>query len=127
MKIVAARSSEQFSGRSVLFDAPENGLPARLLASRALVQVIRGTAYILIVNVDTTSVSLYPGTIAGTLDEGGSVSMPAGVIEVPTSIASTASQAVSDVPPDLIEAIDLSPVRGSGIYKPHHSRHSLLG
>ncbi|TWW77698.1 Retrovirus-related Pol polyprotein from transposon 17.6 [Takifugu flavidus] len=116
MKIVVAMCSEQFSGRSVLFEPSENGLPAGLLASPALVRVVRGTAYILIVNVGTTSVLLYPRTIAGTLDEGCIVSMPAGVIEVPTSVATSASQAVSDVTPDLVEAIDLSalPVEDQG-------------
>ncbi|TWW73497.1 Retrovirus-related Pol polyprotein from transposon 412 [Takifugu flavidus] len=116
MKIVVATCSEQFSGRSVLFEPSENGLPAGLLASPALVRVVRGTAYIPIVNVGTTSVLLYPRTIAGTLDEGCIVSMPAGVIEVPTSVATSASQAVSDVTPDLVEAIDLSalPVEDQG-------------
>lgn len=108
MKIVAATCSKQYSGTSVLFEPPESGLPAGLLASPALVQVVQGTAYIPIVNVGSTSVLLYPRTVAGTLNEVRVVSMPAGVIEMPTSVATTASQIASEVLPDPIEAIDLS-------------------
>ncbi|KAK0153282.1 hypothetical protein N1851_005015 [Merluccius polli] len=50
MKIVVATCSEQYSGSTVLFEPLDSGLPAGLLASPALVPVVRGTAYIPIVN-----------------------------------------------------------------------------
>ena len=108
MKIVAATCSEQYSQASVLFEPSESGLPAGLLASPALVRVVRGTAYIPIVNVGSTSVLLYPRTVVGTLDEVRVVSMPAGVTETPTSVATMASQAASEVLPDQFGAMDLS-------------------
>ena len=108
MKLVAATCSKQYSGTSVLFEPSESGLPAGLLASPALVQVVQGTAYIPIVNVGSTGVLLYPRTAIGTLDEVRLVSMPTGITEVPTSIATTASQVASEVLQDPIGAIDLS-------------------
>lgn len=46
MKIVAATCSEHYSGTTVLFEPLDSGLLAGLLASPALVQMKRGTAYI---------------------------------------------------------------------------------
>ena len=108
MTIVTATCSEQYSGTRVLFEPSESGLPAGLLASHALVRVVRGTAYIPIVNVGSTSVLLYPRTVVGTLDEVRVVSLPAGVTETPTDVATVASQATSEVVPDRIGALDLS-------------------
>ena len=108
MTIVTATCSEQYSGTRVLFEPLESGLPAGLLASHALVRVVRGTAYIPIVNVGSTSVLLYPRTVVGTLDEVRVVSLPAGVTETPTDVATVASQATSEVVPDRIGALDLS-------------------
>lgn len=108
MKIGAATCSEQYSCTSVLFEPSESGLPAGLLVSPALVRVVRGTAYIPIVNVGSTSGLLYCHTIVGTLDEVWVVSMPAGVTETPTNITTMASRAVSEVLPDQIGAMDLS-------------------
>lgn len=63
MKIVAATCSEQFSGPL------DSGLPSGLLAFPALVRVIRGTAYIPVVNVGSVEVVLHPHIIVvGTLD-----------------------------------------------------------
>lgn len=108
MKIVAATCSTQYSGTSALFEPSESGLPAGLLASLALVQVVRGTAYTPIVNVGSTSVLLYPRTIVGSLEEVQVVSLPAGVLEVPSALATMASQVVSEAVPDQVEALDLS-------------------
>lgn len=108
MKIVAATCSELYSGTSALFEPSESGLPAGLLASPALVRVVRGTAYIPIVNVGSTSVLLYPRTVVGSLDEVRVVSLPAGVSEVPSDVATVASQAVSEAVPDQVGALDLS-------------------
>lgn len=68
MRLVAATCSEHYSTGTVLFEPPEAGLPAGLLASPALVQVTRGTAYIPVVNVGVTEVVLYPRTSLGTLN-----------------------------------------------------------
>lgn len=70
MKIVAAMFSEQYSGSTVLFEPSDSGLPAGLLASPALVRVVRGTAYIPVVNVGSTDVLLHPCTAVGMLDFG---------------------------------------------------------
>lgn len=87
MKMVAATCSVQYSGSSALFEHLDYGLPARLLASPALVRVVRGTAYIPIVSVGSFVVLLYPQTVGDTLDEVRVVSLPAGVIEIPSSTA----------------------------------------
>lgn len=61
-------------------------------------------------NVGSTDVLLYPHTVVGTLDEVGVVSLPAGVTEVPSTMATATSQSVSDSVPDQIDAVDLSPL-----------------
>lgn len=60
MKLVGATCSDQYSGRTVLFEPPDSGLPAGLLATPAIVQVRRGTVYVPVVNVSFTEVVLYP-------------------------------------------------------------------
>lgn len=89
MKMVAATCSVQYSGSSALFEPLDYGLPARLLASPVLVRVVQGTAYIPIVS-GSFVVLLYPHTVGGMLDEVRVVSLPAGVIEVPSSTATMA-------------------------------------
>lgn len=51
-----------------MFEPSDSGLPDELLVSPALVQVIRGTVYIPILNVGSTDVVLYPRTTVGTLN-----------------------------------------------------------
>lgn len=109
MKLVTATCSNQFSDATVLFEPPEHGLPPGLLASPALVRVVRGTVYIPVVNVGTVAASLYPHTVIGTLDHVSVASMPVGVDEVPTLTAQLHSQTVSGVQ-DQIDAVDLSGV-----------------
>lgn len=58
----------------------DSALPAGLLASPALVQLLQGTAYIPSVNVGFTNVLLYSRTIVGTLDGVNVVSLPTGVV-----------------------------------------------
>lgn len=82
------------------FEPLDSGLPAGLFASPALVQVERGIAYIPIVNVGSTEVFLYPRTVVGSLDEVNVVSLPAGVTEVPSSVATVACQSVSASVPE---------------------------
>lgn len=77
MKLIASTCSEQLAGQTVLFEPPESGLPAGLLASPCLVQVIRGTAYVPVVNVGVTDILLYPRTSLGLLSSAQVVSLPA--------------------------------------------------
>lgn len=53
MKIVAATWIEKGPNITLFFEALDSGLPAGLLASPSLVRVVRGTAYIPVVNVGT--------------------------------------------------------------------------
>lgn len=107
MKLVASTCPEQFSGRSVLFEPPEVGLPAGLLASPCLVQVIRGTVHVPLVNVGTTEVLLYPRTGLGTLEIAQVVSLPAGVTEE-TMSATVSSQTTTPSVVDKVELLNLS-------------------
>ncbi len=88
VKFVAATCSEHYSDSPVLFEPLEQGLPAGLLASPALIQVIRGTAYVPIVNVGISDVMLYPRSPLGTLDQVLVVSLPPDVAEI-RSVAAT--------------------------------------
>ena len=54
-----------------------------------------GTAYIPIVNVGTIDVTLHPRTVLGSLDTFNVVSLPSGVTEVPSSVATVSCQTVS--------------------------------
>ena len=108
MQIVPATCSAQYSGTTVLFEPLEKGLPAGLLASPALVRVEGGTAYIPVVNVGSSDVLLYPRTVVGALSEAHVVSLPSGVKEVPSYLATVASQAATPTPLDQIGAVDLS-------------------
>lgn len=53
MKIVAATCIEKGPNITLLFEPLDSGLPAGLLASPSAVRVVRGTAYIPVVNVGT--------------------------------------------------------------------------
>lgn len=108
MKLVAGTCSQQFSGQGVLFEPPESGLPAGLLASPCLVQVVRGTVYVPVVNVGTTEVLLYPRTSLGILGVAQVVSLPAGVTEVEPTLVTISSQAAVPSISDRIESLDLS-------------------
>lgn len=87
LQLVTAICSEQFLHDTVLFEPPESGLPAGLLASPALVQVSRGTVSVPVVNVGTTDVVLHPRTHLDTLTSVYVVSLPSGVTEVKTVVA----------------------------------------
>ena len=108
MKLVASTCPERLSGRVVLFEPPETGLPAGLLASHCLVRVVRGTVYVPVVNVGTTAVLLYPRTGLGTLGSADVVSLPAGVTEVGSPVATVSAQAAAPSVPDRIASLDLS-------------------
>lgn len=108
LKIVTATCSEHFSDETVLFEPPESGLPAGLVASPALVRVIHGTACIPVVNVGESDVLLYSRTVIGTLDDVRVVSLPPGVVEVSSASAQVAVQAAHTSVYDQIENIDLS-------------------
>uniref|UniRef100_A0A1A8HG02 Gypsy retrotransposon integrase-like protein 1 n=1 Tax=Nothobranchius korthausae TaxID=1143690 RepID=A0A1A8HG02_9TELE len=108
MKVVATTCADRFSGKSVLFEPPVFGLPAGLLSSPALVRVERGVAHIMVINVGSTGVLLYPRTRVGTVVEVGVSSFPRGITEVPLHEATVASQLGSDVTSDQLNELDLS-------------------
>lgn len=110
MKLVTATCSSQYSGSTVLFEPPESGLPAGLLASPALVRVTHGTVWVPIVNVGTVDVVLYPTTVIGSLREAYVISLPTGVVEVDPVIATVQSLSLETASPlaQQIEAIDWS-------------------
>lgn len=108
MQVVLATCSAQYSGTTVLFEPSDQGLPAGLLASPALVRVENGTAHIPIVNVGSSDVLLYPRTVVGALSEVSVVSLPPGVEEVPSHTATVASQVVAPLLSDPVDAVDLS-------------------
>ncbi len=110
MKLVAATCSDCYSGGTVLFEPPEVGL----LASPALVQVTRGTAYIPVVNMGITEVVLYPRTSLGTLNGVFVVSLPEGISEV-RSVTATVGSHTTLVGPTVLEqinSVDLSVLLG---------------
>ncbi|GAA6083782.1 uncharacterized protein LOC107657336, partial [Tachysurus ichikawai] len=110
MKLVAATCSAQYSGSTILFEPPESGNPAGLLASFALVRVIRGTVYVPVVNVGSVEVILRPTTVVGNLREVYMVSLPAGVSEEKPVVAAVQSQSVVEGSSlsQQIESLDLS-------------------
>nr|XP_057913595.1 uncharacterized protein LOC131107503 [Doryrhamphus excisus] len=110
MKVVTATCSAQYAGSTVLFEPSDSGLPAGLLASPALVRVVRGTAYIPVVNVGTIEVLLHPRTAVGTLDFVNVVSLPAGVTEVPSGVATLSSQTAVPSVQQQLGDMDLSPL-----------------
>ncbi|TWW68330.1 hypothetical protein D4764_19G0001280 [Takifugu flavidus] len=107
MKLVAATCSEQFSGQSVLFEPPESGLPAGLLASPCLLRVVRGTVWVPVVNVGKAGVLLYPRVRLGVVNAAQVVSLPAGITEVGLTTATLASQSAVSPVLDRIGSWDL--------------------
>ncbi|KAI4874103.1 hypothetical protein NFI96_002857 [Prochilodus magdalenae] len=108
MKLVASTCPELCFGRSALFDPPEAGLPAGLLASPCLVQVARGTVYVPVVNVGTTEDLLHLRTCLGSLSSVQVVSLPTGITEVWSTTATVSSQVAARSAQSGIEAVDLS-------------------
>ncbi|KAL0180472.1 hypothetical protein M9458_022878, partial [Cirrhinus mrigala] len=110
LKLVPATCSEQYADGTVLFEPPVSGLPAGLLASPALVRVVRGTVYLPMVNVGTADVMLYAGATLGTLNSVQVVSLPAGITEVEPVRVLMRSQIAETVAPvqEQIDAVDLS-------------------
>lgn len=108
MQFIASTCPEQPSGPAVLFEPPESGLPAGLLASPCLIQMVRGTAYIPVVNVGATEILLYPRTSLGTLSRAQVVSLPTGVTEVRSPTATVSSCTVGAPVQGGVEGVDLS-------------------
>lgn len=109
LRLVASTCPEQVSGQAVLFEPLESGLPCGLLASPCLVHVIRGTAYIPVVNVGTTDVFLlYPQTCLGSLCVAQVVSLPWGMTEVRLTTASVSAQGATSVAQDRLASVDLA-------------------
>lgn len=108
MKVVAATCADRFSGKSVLFEPPVFGLPAGLLSSPALVRVEGGVAHIMVINVGSGGVLLFPRTKVGTVVEVGISSFPRGITEISPCDATMASQRGSEVVLDHLNKLDLS-------------------
>lgn len=107
-QFIASTCPEQPSSSVVLFEPLASGLPAGLLASPCLIQVVRGTAYVPVVNVGTADVLLYPRIRLGTLSRAQVVSLPTGVTEVRSTTA-TVSSCTAEVPVQSgVEEVDLS-------------------
>lgn len=110
MKWVAATCSDWYSDADVLFEPSESGLPNGLLTSSALVQVIRRTVYIQVVNVGTNDSVLYPRTRLGQVSVVGIVSLAKGVSEVRSIAATVGSPSVPPAIEDRIQELNLSPL-----------------
>lgn len=129
MKLVARTCPRQFAGRSVLFEHPEDGQPAGLLASPCLVQVVRYTVYVPVVNVGMTEVLLYRWTGLGTLGVAQVVSLPAGVTDDESMLVTVSSQVATSSVPDRIESLDLSTLtedKQMGVMPLLHRYHSVF-
>lgn len=108
MKLVSGTCPEQFVNQSVLFEPPESGLPAGLLASPCMVKVVRGTVYVSVVNVGEAEVLLYPRTHLGVLNAAQVVSLPAEVTEAGSTVAMVSSQTATPSVFDRIRSLDPS-------------------
>ncbi|KAF7641863.1 hypothetical protein LDENG_00270030 [Lucifuga dentata] len=81
IRIVAATRASHFASSEFVLVEPlsdDYSLPEGLLVSPALVQVVHGTAYIPVVNVGQTAVTLHPRLPFGLLTQNQVVSLPAG-------------------------------------------------
>lgn len=122
LKLVAATCSQQFAAqpRSILFEPFSNTvLPAGLLAVPAVVQVVKGTVYIPVVNVSSMDVRVPLRCALGTLKSVQIVSLPVGVVEIPFSVEVGDVQATVnlqhgqfDKVNQLIQSVDLSALTG---------------
>lgn len=83
MKLVhtTCRNVSPVHTESAMFEPLDSGLPNGLLASPALVKVLNGTAFIPIINVGTTEVTLSPHIQIGALCQVEIVSQPESLIE----------------------------------------------
>lgn len=112
IKLIGATCSDSFSSGVALLEPLEFGLPVGLLVSPALVKVVRGIAYVPVVNVGTTDVLLFPRRVIGTLSSVHVVSLPPGVTEVwpgQGTVCTIGSQ-VGTLVQEQLDALDLSQV-----------------
>ena len=105
MKMVAATGPQHLADQ-ILFEPSSSGLPAGLLASPALVHMVKGTVYIPIVNVGTQCVVLYPNTILGNVSEAHFANSPDNLVEEGVEVT-VSSQTTSSVQ-DKVAAVDLT-------------------
>lgn len=115
MKLIPSTCSTIYAKGLALFEPPESGPPAGLLASHGLVRVVGGTASIPVVNVSTTDVILLPHTLLGMLQHVYVVSLPAEVIDVLSVTATVSSHAALEPGPSIqeqIEALELPTLSG---------------
>ncbi|XP_077378012.1 uncharacterized protein LOC144019084 [Festucalex cinctus] len=112
MKMVASTCSSHFENQTVLFEPPDSGLPAGLLASPCLVQVVQGMVQVPVVNVGTMAILLYPRTSLGVLRGAQVVSLPTGVSEVQPFTATVSLQESTISTPKEAPQVDLSMLTG---------------
>ena len=121
VKLVATTCARKLftAPTTVLFEPLKSidSLPAGLLVSPAMVKVVRGTAYIPVVNVGTASIKLPRRCPIGILSQAQIVSLPAGVTEVRQElegerVVATINAQTSQVShvQNLIDSVDLSAV-----------------
>lgn len=91
MKLVTGTCSEQFASQSVLFEPRESGLLAGLLASTCLLMVVHGKVCAPVINDGEAEVLLYPWTSFGVFNAAQVVSLPAGVTEMGSTMATVSS------------------------------------
>ena len=103
---MVAATGPQPLAEQTLFEPLSSGLPAGLLASPALVHMVKGTVYIPIVNVGTQEVVLYPRTVLGTVSEAYLVNSPDNLVEEGVA-ANVSSQSTGSVQ-DKVAAVDLT-------------------
>lgn len=89
------------------FEPLKSGLPAGLLASPCLVQVIRCTVYLPVIKVGTVETFLHPCTNLRALTKVEVVSLKAGVSEVMGPLTTVFPQAASTSCQDKIGEVDL--------------------
>ncbi|XP_076847994.1 uncharacterized protein LOC143493459 [Brachyhypopomus gauderio] len=110
MKLISATCPEYYSEHGTLFEPTDQGLPGGLLISPALVQVMRGSVQVPVVNVGCTDVVLYPRTRLGLLSTVSIVSLPRDVVEVHSVTANPSSPSPALSVEERIGAVDLSPL-----------------
>lgn len=118
MKLVAATCSQHLvdQSKAVLLEPLSNDvLPAGVLVVPSIVQVVKGTAYVPVLNVSNTDARVPSRCVLGTLKPVQIVSLPAGVVEVPFSPgvrevqATVSMQRIQvDKVQQLIKSVDLS-------------------
>lgn len=94
---------EEYSGSSVLLEPLDSGLAA----PHALMQVVQGTSYIPVINVESSDVPLDTHSLTGAF-AGTTCELPFGVTELPPTVAAVTPQSVSTLVQGQIAALEFS-------------------